>query len=131
MAQAKIKIPDFNMTGTPSSTTYLRGDGAWSTIDLSAKQDIANQIEVGTTQDAQSTWHGKTVIFTASCTITIPSSLVDSYVFNGITLAGVTVTWAITAPKTWLFGTPVATVEKQIFTLTQRGTTNSVLLLGV
>jgi hypothetical protein len=131
MAQGKIRIPDLNMTGTPSSSNYLRGDGAWTDINLSAKQDIANQIEVGTSQDAQSTWHGKTVIFTTSCTITIPASLVDSYVFNGITLTGVTITWAITSPKTWLFGTPTVTAEKQIFTLTQRGATNSILLLGV
>jgi hypothetical protein len=25
----KIKIPDFGMTGTPSASTFLRGDGAW------------------------------------------------------------------------------------------------------
>lgn len=106
----------------------------WKTIpvaDISGKQDIANQIEVGTSQDAQASWHGKTVIFTANCTITIPAALVDSYIFNGITLVGITVNWAITTPKTWLLGTPTATSEKQIFTLTQRGSTNSILLLGV
>ena len=36
MGQAKIKIPDFNMTGTPSSTTYLRGDGTWATVQANS-----------------------------------------------------------------------------------------------
>ncbi|MDN3675752.1 hypothetical protein QWY99_22210 [Flavobacterium branchiarum] len=99
--------------------------------DITGKQDISNQIEVSTSQNAQPSWHGKTVIFTANCTITIPIALVDSYLFNGITLPGVTVGWAIIAPKTWLMGTPANTAEKQIFTLTQRGATNSILLLGL
>ncbi|WP_409415938.1 hypothetical protein [Flavobacterium sp. PS2] len=101
------------------------------TVDISGKQDIVNQIEVGTSQPAQASWQGKTVIFTASCTITIPASLIDSYIFNGITLPGVTINWVITTPNIWLFGTPSATTEKQIFTLTKRGSTNSILLLGV
>ena len=113
---------------------YYSFDKTWVTIpvtDISGKQDIANQVEVSTSQSAQASWHGKTVIFTANCTITIPAALVDSYIFNGITLPGVTVSWAITAPKTWLFGTALATTEKQIFTVTQRGNTNSILLVGV
>ena len=74
---------------------------------------------------------GKTVLFTTSCTITVPASLIESFVFNGVTLLGVNVTWLITAPHTWLFGTPSVTTEKQIFTFTKRGNSNSVLLLGV
>ncbi|WP_316632355.1 hypothetical protein [uncultured Flavobacterium sp.] len=100
-------------------------------IDLSNKQDISNQIEVGTSQSIPNAWHGKTVLFTASCTLTVPTSLVANFIFNGITLPGVTITWVITAPHTWLFGTPAATTEKQIFTLTKRGATNSILLLGI
>ena len=100
-------------------------------IDLSNKQDISNQLEVGTTQTIPSNWHGKTVLFTANCTITVPATLPQSFIFNGVTLPGVTVTWAITAPHTWSFGTPSATAEKQIFTFTKRGATNSILLLGV
>lgn len=95
------------------------------------KQDIANQVEVSASQNAQASWHGKTVIFTANCTITIPEALIHSYIFSGITLPGVTVNWAITSPKTWLLGTPTPTAEKQIFTMMQRGDTNSILLLGV
>ncbi|MCV2487672.1 hypothetical protein OD917_22240 [Flavobacterium sp. SH_e] len=100
-------------------------------IDLSNKQDISNQLEVNASQTISSNWHGKTVLFTANCTITVPATLIDSFIFNGITLAGVTVNWVITAPHSWLFGTPSATGEKQIFTFTKRGTTNSILLLGV
>ncbi|CAC9975549.1 hypothetical protein [Flavobacterium panici] len=100
-------------------------------IDLSNKQDIANQVEIATSQTIPSSWHGKTILFTTSCTITVPASLPASFIFNGITLPGVSVTWAITTPHTWLFGTPSVTAEKQIFTFTKRGSTNSILLLGV
>ncbi|MXO07087.1 hypothetical protein [Flavobacterium sp. HBTb2-11-1] len=100
-------------------------------IDLSNKQDISNQLEVNSSQTIPSSWHGKTVLFTANCTITVPASLPQSFIFNGITLPGVNITWAITAPHTWLFGIPSVTTEKQIFTFTKRGTTNSILLLGV
>ncbi|KAF2082129.1 hypothetical protein [Flavobacterium sharifuzzamanii] len=100
-------------------------------IDLSNKQDISNQLEVNSNQTITSNWHGKTVLFTTNCTIIVPASLPQSFIFNGITLPGVSVTWEITAPHTWLFGTPSVTSEKQIFTFTKRGNTNSILLLGV
>ncbi|PBI84743.1 hypothetical protein BSF41_40710 [Flavobacterium sp. ACN2] len=100
-------------------------------IDLSNKQDISNQLEVNSSQVIPSNWHGKTVLFTTNCTITVPASLPQSFIFNGITLPGVSLTWAITAPHTWLFGVPSVTSEKQIFTFTKRGATNGVLLLGV
>lgn len=31
-----IPVGDINASGTPSSTTYLRGDGTWSTVTGSA-----------------------------------------------------------------------------------------------
>jgi hypothetical protein len=126
LSLSSVKGETRTLTKIAEDTWTLEGNNS-----ISNKQDIANQIEIGTSQNAQASWHGKTVIFTASCTIAIPATLVDSYIFNGITLAGVTVTWVIAAPKTWLFGTPTPTTEKQIFTLAQRGNTNSVLLLGV
>jgi hypothetical protein len=100
-------------------------------IDLSYKQDISNQLEVSSSQTIPSNWHGKTVLFTSNCTITVPAALPQSFIFNGVTLPGVNITWAITAPHTWLFVTPSVTAEKQIFTFTKRGAINSILLLGV
>jgi hypothetical protein len=100
-------------------------------IDLSYKQDISNQLEVSSSQTISSNWHGKTVLFTSNCTITVPSALPQNFIFNGVTLPGVNITWVITAPHTWLFGAPSVTAEKQIFTFTKRGSTNSILLLGV
>lgn len=100
-------------------------------IDLSYKQDISNQLEVSSSQTIPSNWHGKTVLFTSNCTITVPAALPQSFIFNGVTLPGVNVTWTITAPHTWQFGIPAVTTEKQIFTFTKRGATNSILLLGV
>jgi hypothetical protein len=115
-----------------SSELLQKGGYAGTAKDLDlAKQDISNQIEVGTNQSISTSWHGKTVFFTANCTITVSASLIDNFIFNGITLPGVTVIWAIIPPHSWLFGTPAATTEKQIFTLTKRGGTNDILLLGV
>ncbi|WP_264551938.1 hypothetical protein [Flavobacterium sp. N2038] len=124
---------EFNDITSALDLKTINGESILGTgdIDLSNKQDISNQLEVNSIQTIPSNWHGKTVLFTTSCTITVPASLPQSFIFNGITLPGVSVTWAITAPHTWLFGTPSVTAEKQIFTFTKRGTTNSVLLLGV
>lgn len=100
--------------------------------DINAsKQDISNQIEVTLPATVLSTWNGKTVLFTSTGTLTVPSTLADSFIFNGITLTGVTLSWAITSPKTWLFITPSPIIEKQIFTFTQRGATDSIMILPV
>lgn len=125
-------IPPISVYGETRILTKI-GIDEWAiegSNDVSTKQDITNQIEIGSSQNAQTSWHGKTVLFTANCTITIPSSIIDGFIFNGITLPGVTITWVIQSPHTWLFGAPSTTTEKQIFTLTKRGSTNSILLLG-
>lgn len=97
----------------------------------STKQDISNQLDVTLPATVDNSWHGKTIFFTNSGTLTIPASLTDAFLFNGITITGVTITWAITSPHVWYFGTPSSTPEKQIFTLTKKGTTNNILLLGI
>lgn len=88
-----------------------------------------SQIEVGASGDVQTAWDGQTIIFNTSCTITVPATLPNSFTFNAVTLAGVTVTWAITAPFTWLFGTPTATPQMSTLNFTRRGSTNSIILL--
>ena len=128
-----------NSTGTnatvPTATNVNAGlltpveKTAIATIPL--KQDISNQIEVGTTQNVQNTWHGKTVIVTAPCTLTVPAAFTNpGMTFEIVTLEGATVTWAITTPKTWLFGAPTTQLEKTIATFMQRLGTNSIMLLG-
>lgn len=103
------------------------------TANLAAKQDIANQIEVIASQDAQPSWHGKTVFFMANVTITIPGSgLPSGYTFEGVTIPSCTVTWAITSPKVWALGAPAATPEKSIFTLMQlMSNSNNIYLFGL
>jgi len=102
-------------------------------IDLSGKQDIANQIEVNVSQNAQASWHGKTVFFTANVTITIPAAgLPTGYTFEGVTPPSCSVTWAIIAPKVWALGSPAATPEKSIFTLMQlMSNSNNIYLFGL
>jgi hypothetical protein len=125
----KTDVNNLYIGSDASTWVYQTSPAGYVTKPVASGATI--QIEVGSSQNAQAIWNNNTIIFTASCTITIPASLVGSYIFNGVTLAGVTVTWAIVAPHTWLFATPSPTAEKQIFTLMKRGTTNSILLLGV
>lgn len=104
-----------------------------SLVTLDSKQDIANQVEVSVSQNAQSSWHGKTVFFKTNVTITIPASgLPSGYTFEGATLPGCTLTWAIATPKVWALGTPPAIAEKSIFTLMQQmSNSNNIYLFGV
>ena len=92
--------------------------------DLSGKQDIANQIEVSTSGLVQDSWHGKTVIFTASTTQTVPAAgLRNGFTFEGIVDPTFTITTAITAPKAWKGGyTGAPILENSIFTFLQRKT---------
>jgi hypothetical protein len=56
MGQAKIKIADIAATGTPSSSTYYRGDNTWSAISggtgitsINTLTDSAQTLTIGTT----------------------------------------------------------------------------------
>jgi hypothetical protein len=132
-----ILVNDLTTGGTTKALTAEMGKTLKGLIDalttiVSGKQDISNQIEVSASTYILDSWHGKTVLFTANCTVTVPASFVNAgMAFEGKTFPGVTITWAITSPKTWLEGTPSATTEKQIFTFMQRNGTNSIMLLGV
>lgn len=101
-------------------------------IDLSNKQDISNQINVTLPATVQDTWHGKTVKFTGTGTLTIPNSFINSGMcFEGITKAGTSLNWSITAPKTFEFGIPPTVTEKQIFTFMQNEGQHSIMILGL
>lgn len=102
--------------------------------DLSGKQDIDNQIFVDASGLVQDSWHGKIVTFTASSTQTVPAAgLRDGFKFDGIVDPTVTVTTAITAPKSWYGGYAGATIpENSIFTFIQRkGDVNKVSIYGL
>jgi len=99
------------------------------------KQDISNQVSVSTSQNVQNSWHGKTIVISGNCTLTVPSSFTNSgMAFEFIVKNGFTVTWAITSPKVWGNGTPVPTVGTSTYvigTFMQEDGTNSIMLLGV
>ena len=86
-----------------------------------------SQIEVSANTNILAAWDKKTVLFTANCTITVPAALLPQFGFVFRTLAGVTVTWAITAPFTWET-TPTTTPEKTTGSFMRRGNTNTILL---
>ncbi|MDP5201126.1 hypothetical protein [Flavobacterium sp. DG2-3] len=101
-------------------------------IDFTNKQDISNQISVTLPATVQNIWHGKTVKFTGTGTLTIPSSFVNSGMcFEGITKIGTSLNWSITAPKTFEFGAPPTVGEKQIFTFMQNEGQHSIMILGI
>lgn len=114
------KNSEIERSGAVGVGTATKPNHAVTKAQLDLKQDIANQIEVTASQDAQVSWHGKTVFFMANVTITIPAiGLPTGYTFEGVTEPSCSVTWAITTPKTWALGAPAATPEKSIFTLMQ------------
>ena len=86
-----------------------------------------SQIEVNSSRNISNLWNGKTVLFTANCTITVPAAILSQFGFVFRTLVGVTVTWAITAPFTWET-TPTTTPEKTTGSFMRRGSTNTILL---
>lgn len=88
---------------------------------------VDSQIEVNSSRSVSNLWNGKTILFTANCTITVPATLLPQFGFVFRTLAGVTVTWAITAPFTWET-TPTTTPEKTTGSFMRRGSTNIILL---
>ncbi|MEM0575149.1 hypothetical protein [Flavobacterium polysaccharolyticum] len=89
--------------------------------------ELDSQIEVFANTTVNPVWNKKTILFTANCTITVPATLLSQYGFVFRTLAGVTVTWAITAPFTWET-TPSTTPEKTTGSFMRRGNTNTILL---
>ena len=88
---------------------------------------VDSQIEVNSNRNISNLWNGKTILFTANCTITVPATLLPQFGFVFRTLAGVTVTWTITAPFTWET-TPTTTPEKTTGSFMRRGSTNTILL---
>lgn len=94
---------------------------------LLLKQVKDDQVEISANSNVLDAWHGQTVLFTASCTITVPATLNNSLMFAFRTLAGVTVTWAITSPFTWET-TPSTTTEKKVGHFMRRGSTNTIML---
>lgn len=112
-----------NRSGTLLDNTDLAAINA----SISDKQVKDNQVEVSINSNVQNSWHGQTILFTSTCTITVPATLNNSLMFAFRTLAGVTVTWAITSPFTWET-TPLATPEKTVGHFMRRGSTNVIFL---
>jgi len=100
--------------------------------DVDLKQDTSNQIEVALPATVQNSWHGKTVKFTSSGLLTIPGSFTNSgMTFEGIAKVGVTLNWAITAPKTFEFGNPPPVNGTQFFTFMENEGLNSIMIIGI
>ncbi|MCC9072444.1 hypothetical protein LNQ49_12710 [Flavobacterium sp. F-65] len=121
---------------TAAEITKLSGiqAGAQVNQDITGKQDIDNQIFIGTSGLIDDSWHGKIVTFTATTTQTFPASgLRDGFKFDGIVDPSVTLNTAITSPKVWYGGyTGGAIPQNSIFTVVQRkGDVNKISIYGL
>ena len=121
----KLDVP-----AAPGNTAEFIVNGNGS---ASPKSDFirTTQVEVGANTTALESWKGKLILVTSSCTLTIPGALSPAWACDVATLAGVTLTLAIAAPKSWLFGTPPQIGEKSVLTIAQRGNTNSIAVFGL
>jgi hypothetical protein len=120
----------FFANANTASRTYTLQDRSGiiaDDTDLSGKQVLDTQIEISANSNVLDAWHGKTILFTANCTITVPALLNNSLMFPFRSLTGVTVTWAITAPHVWET-TPVSMSEKTVGHFMKRGSTNTIIL---
>ena len=88
-----VDIADINATGTPSSSTYLRGDGTWSTISSSAPGTetltYASSVAIN--------WNGNTtkkLTLTAACTLTLGTPA------NYVVRLEITGNYSLTLPST-------------------------------
>jgi len=130
-----------NIKWNEITTTYVikfpsKPEGSVQTFamvsDVDLKPDTSNQIEVALPATVQNSWHGKTVKFTSSGLLTIPGSFTNSgMTFEGIAKVGVTLNWAITAPKTFDFGNPPPVNGTQFFTFMQNEGLNSIMIIGI
>ncbi|AOW09530.1 hypothetical protein [Flavobacterium gilvum] len=121
------KNNEIERSGAVGVGTATKPNHAVTKAQHDLKQDKDNQVEVSANSNVLNAWHGQTVLFAANCTITVPSTLNNSLGFVFRTLAGVTVTWAITAPFTWET-TPSTTPEKTVGHFMRRGSTNTIIL---
>lgn len=119
-----------NLPSIPSAISNLNQIATRLYSDLQGLPTLAiidEQIEISANSNVLDAWNGKTILFTASCTITVPATLINSLMFAFRTLAGVTVTWAITSPFVWN-ATPAPTPQNTVGNFMRRGSTNTIFL---
>lgn len=91
MGQNKIHIADFDITGTPTSTNYLRGDGIWSTPygdDSQITITTTSSITTNTLDGSSVSQKGKNVIidnttYAINITVNGGTNFCASYVKHG------------------------------------------------
>jgi hypothetical protein len=121
-------VEKFLDSGLTMAFIYDNNSGNPIFRQLSAIEPVDRQIQVGSGNSViPASFNKKTILFSENATITVPSTLPDEFSFVFRTLAGVTVTWAITAPFTWET-TPSTTPEKTTGSFMRRGSTNTILL---
>lgn len=114
-----------------AATTAVEIPGTSSKWDEDLTAYLSNfQVEVAVNTTALESWKNKIILVTADATITIPTTLSSNWVCRIIVLSGY-LNLAITAPKTWFYGTPVNAIQAgSNFMIAQRGATNSIVVSG-
>ena len=114
--------------GSTFAFIYDSNSGSPVFRQLSVIEPADKQVRIsGSNFVIHSIYNKKTLIFSSNCTVTVPSALPVEFSFVFRTLAGVTVTWAITSPFVWET-TPTTTPEKTTGSFMRLNGTNAILL---
>ncbi len=98
---------------TATEKTYF--DALPTALNLKADKNVT-QIRVNASITIDASWNGAIVIITApSVVLTVPATLPANFTFDAITRPSATCNFALTAPKTWVNGTPTIVPEKSTF----------------
>ena len=81
-------------------------------LNLKADKNVT-QIRVNASTTIDVSWNGAIVIITtAGVVLTVPTTLPANFTFDAIIRPSATCNFALTAPKTWVNGTPTIVAEK-------------------
>lgn len=119
----KLTAPE-NLSGDFVQQLPAR-NGVVANIDQVQEKD--KQILISENSNIDNSWNGKTILFTASCTVVVPETIINELDFVFRTLSGVNVTWAKTSPFEWET-TPSVTGEKTNGHFMRIGNTNTIIL---
>jgi len=124
---AKTFYASFSNTIT-DNRTYTLPDASGM---MALTSDIIKPVtETGTSFSLTDAYNGKVVIFTASCTVTIPNGLVANFECSFVTLTGVTLTVATGGSVVLHNNSGTTMAEKLSATIKQRTTVNNYVVVG-
>jgi len=119
-----VNIPTAPTATVGTNTTQI------ATTAFVQESKILPVTETGTSFSLTDAYNGKVIIFTGSCTVTIPNGLVANFECSFVTLTGVTLTVATGGSVVLHNNTGTTMAEKLSCTIKQRTTLNNYIVVG-